>query len=343
MSLQTEALKYAINHFDTIWTKFIKAAKEVKDFYSAATLTWKNNTFNLTTDEDNEIVYEYNDRTTVILFTISYQYNILDTNKDEHTIKVKTLNSLKDQLKTLQQAEQEIAESVEQVIVTYHHNGNTYTADTLINAPWFTVDKNDTEYVKTIDNRIAYLTYDKAFKPTTKTVSITKTANKQPISFDKYDFEFLNNAYIINHYQDLWIKNQLILIQFLENMAELKACYPYNIVYGADADDSTYDIYYRHGHAIIDAVVKNLTNTHNGTKTHDKLTQMSNLNETYQNSENTNASEPLQNIFDSLNNLIANMTISQIDNQDAIDELAQNFITNLTENVHENDNPFSRH
>lgn len=39
MSLQTEVLKYAINHFDTIWTQFIKAAKEVKDFYSAATLT----------------------------------------------------------------------------------------------------------------------------------------------------------------------------------------------------------------------------------------------------------------------------------------------------------------
>lgn len=108
MSLQTEALKYAINHFDTIWTQFIKEAKKDKDFYSATTLTWKDNTFNLTTNEDNEIVYEYNNRTTVILFTLSYQYNILDTNKDEHTIKLETLNSLKDQLKTLQQAEQEI-------------------------------------------------------------------------------------------------------------------------------------------------------------------------------------------------------------------------------------------
>lgn len=133
MSLQTTALEYAINHFDTIWTQFIKEAKKDKDFYNAATLTWKDNTFNLTTDEDNEIVYEYNNRTNVILFTLSYQYSILDTNKDEHTIKVETLNSLKDQLKTLQQAEQEIAESVEQIIVTYHYNGNTYTADTLIN------------------------------------------------------------------------------------------------------------------------------------------------------------------------------------------------------------------
>ena len=335
MSLQTEALKYAINHFDTIWAQFIKEAKKYKDFYSAATLTWKDNTFNLTIDEDNEIVYEYNNRTTVILFTLSYQYNILDTNKDEDTIKLETLNSLKDQLKTLQQAEQEISETVEQVVVTYHHNGNTYDVNTLLDAPWFTINKDDTDYIKTIDDRIAYLTYDKAFKPTTKTVSIIKTTNKQPISFDKYDFEFLNKAYIINHYQDLWIKNQLILIQFLENMAELKACYPYNIVYGADADDSTYDIYYRHGHAIIDAVIKSLTNTHTGTKAHDKLTQMSDINDTFQNSKDTDASEPLQNIFDSLNNLIANMTISQMDNQNAIDKLAQDFITNLTEKVHE--------
>lgn len=108
MSLQTSALEYAINYFDTIWTQFIKEAKESKDFYNAATLTWKDNTFNLTTNEDNEIVYEYNNRTNVILFTLSYQYNILDTNKDEDTIKLETLNSLKDQLKTLQQAEQEI-------------------------------------------------------------------------------------------------------------------------------------------------------------------------------------------------------------------------------------------
>ena len=39
MSLQTEALKYAINHFDNIWAQFIKNAKESKDFYNAATLT----------------------------------------------------------------------------------------------------------------------------------------------------------------------------------------------------------------------------------------------------------------------------------------------------------------
>lgn len=331
MSLQTAALEYAINHFDTIWTQFIKEAKKSKDFYNAATLTWKDNNFNLTTDDDNEIVYEYNNRTTVILFTLSYQYNILDTNKDEHTIKLETLNDLKDQLKTLQQAEQEIAESVEQVVVTYHHNGNTYDANTLLDAPWFTINEDDADYIKTIDDRIAYLTYDKAFKPTTKTVSITKTANKQPISFDKYDFEFLNNAYIINHYQDLWIKNQLILIQFLENMAELKACYPYNINYGADTDESVYDIYYRHGHAIIDAVVKSLINTHTGTKAHDKLTQMSSINDAFQDAKDANASEPLQDIFDNLNNLIANMTINQIDNQNAIDELAQNFIKNLTE------------
>ena len=343
MSLQTETLKYAINHFDTIWTQFIKAAKESRHAYIAATLTWKNNAFNLTADEDNENVYEYNYRTNVILFTLSYQYNILDTNKDEHTIKVETLNSLKDQLKTLQQAEQEIAESVEQVIVTYHHNGNTYTADTLVNAPWFIVNETDKEYLKTIDDRIAYLTYDKASKPTTKTVSITKTANKQPISFDKYDFEFLNNTYIISHYQDLWIKNQLILIQFLENMAELKACYPYNINYGSNTDDSVYDLYYRQGRTIIDAVVENLTKAPNSLDANDAQAQMAHINNAFQDIKDTDASEPLQNIFDSLNNLIANMTISQIDNQDAIDELAQNFITNLTENVHENDNPFSRH
>lgn len=341
MSLQTEALKYAINHFDTIWTKFIKAAKEVKDFYSAATLTWKNNTFNLTTDEDNEIVYEYNNRTTVILFTLSYHYNILDTNKDEHTIKVETLNDLKDQLKTLQQAEQEIAESVEQVIVTYHHNGNTYDVNTLLDAPWFTINEDDADYIKTIDDRIAYLTYDKAFKPTTKTVSITKTANKQPISFDKYDFEFLNNAYIINHYQGLCPENQLTVIQFLENMAELKACYPYNINYGNNTDNSVYDLYYRQGRIIIDAVVKNLTNAPNSLDSSDAQSQMAYINDAFQDAKDANASEPLQDLFDSLNDLIANMTINQIDNQNAIDELARDFIKKLTEEAHENYKPFS--
>lgn len=341
MSLQTEGLKYAINHFDTIWTQFIKAAKEVKDFYSAATLTWKNNTFNLTTDEDHEIVYEYNNRTTVILFTLSYQYNILDTNKNEHTIKVETLNSLKDQLKTLQQAEQEIAESVEQVVVTYHHNGNTYTADTLINAPWFTVDKNDTEYVKTIDDRIAYLTYDKAVKPTTKTVSITKTTNKEPIRFNKYNFKFAKDAYIINHYQNLWSEDQLTVIQFLENMAELKACYPYNINYGSNTDDSIYDLYYRQGCTIINAVVKNITNASNSLESSDAQAQMAYINDAFQDAKDANASEPLQDIFDSLNDLIANMTINQIDNQNAIDELARDFIKKLTEEAHENYKPFS--
>lgn len=343
MSLQTEALKYAINHFDTIWAQFIKAAKKYKDFYSAATLTWKNNTFNLTTDEDNEIVYEYNNRTTVILFTLSYQYNILDTNKDEHTIKVETLNNLKGQLKTLQQAEQEIAESVEQVIVTYHHNGDTYTADTLVNAPWFIVNEDDKEYLKTIDDKIAYLTYDNAFKPITKTVSITKTTNKQPISFDKYDFKFTENAYIINHYQGLWHEDQLTVIQFLENMAELKACYPYNINYGSNTNDSVCDLYYRQGRAIIDAIVKNLTSAPNSLESSDTQAQMAYINDAFQDAKNANASEPLQDLVDNLNNLIANMTINQIDSQNAIDELAQNFIKNLTEKTREKYNPFSRH
>lgn len=343
MSLQTAALEYAINHFDTIWTQFIKAAKESKDFYNAATLTWKDNTFNLTTDEDNEIVYEYNNRTTVILFTLSHQYNILDTNKDERTIKLETLNSLKDQLKTLQQAEQEIFEAVEQVVVTYHHNGNTYDVNTLLNASWFTINKDDTDYIKTIDDRIAYLTYDRAFKPTTKTVSITKTANKQPIRFDKYDFEFSNDAYIINHYQSLWPKDQLTVIQFLENMAELKACYPYNINYGSNTDDSVYDLYYRQGHTIIDAIVKNLTNAPNSLESNNAQVQMAYINDAFQDARDANASEPLQDLFDNLNNFIANMTINQIDNQNTIDELAQNFIKNLTKKVHENDNPFSRH
>ena len=341
MSLQTEALKYAINHFDTIWTQFIKASKEVKDFYSAATLTWKNNTFNLTTDEDNEIVYEYNNRTTVILFTLSYQYNILDTNKDEHTIKVETLNSLKDQLKTLQQAEQEIAESVEQVVVTYHHNGNTYTADTLVNAPWFIVNETDKKYLETIDDKIAYLTYGKAVKPTTKTVSITKTTNKEPIRFDKYNFKFAEDAYIINHYQNLWPENQLTVIQFLENMAELKARYLYNINYRNNTDDSVYDLYYRQGRIIIDAVVKNLTNAPNSLDPSDTQAQMAYINDAFQDAKDANASEPLQDLFDSLNDFISNMIINQIDNQNAIDELARDFIKKLTEEAHENYKPFS--
>ena len=70
---------------------------------------------------------------------------------------------------------------------------------------------------------------------------------------------------------------------------------------------------------------------------------MAYINDAFQDARDANASEPLQDLFDNLNNFIANMTINQIDNQNTIDELAQNFIKNLTKKVHENDNPFSRH
>lgn len=70
---------------------------------------------------------------------------------------------------------------------------------------------------------------------------------------------------------------------------------------------------------------------------------MAYINNAFQDIRDTDASEPLQDIFNNLNNLIANMTIRQIDNQNAIDELAQDFIKNLTKKVHENNNPFSRH
>lgn len=67
---------------------------------------------------------------------------------------------------------------------------------------------------------------------------------------------------------------------------------------------------------------------------------MSYINDAFQNVKDTNASEPLQAIFNSLNDLIANMTISQIDNQKVIDELVQDFIKDFTEEVRENFNPF---
>ena len=124
-------------------------------------------------------------------------------------------------------------------------------------------------------------------------------------------------------------------------MTELKACYPYNINYGSNTDDSVYDLYYRQGCTIINAVVKNITNASNSLESSAAQAQMTYINDAFQDAKDANASEPLQDIFDSLNDLIANMTINQIDNQNAIYELARDFIKKLTEEAHENYKPFS--
>ena len=330
MSLQTAALTYAINHFDDIWAQFTKQLKDNKAEYIAASLKWDSDKFTLIFGIDTDEVWEYHNRERLMLFS----YNL-----DELPSAEEALMCLKNQLKDLQRAEQEITNSSKTVVVTYHYNDKTYTADTLLDAPWCPFYMKFRTDIPSIDDAIARMTYEHNIGPITKTLDIV-TKTDMTFDFGKYDFKFPDDSHIINHYQGMWPENQLTIIQFLENMSELRACYPYNINYRGDADDSTYNLYNRQGLAIIDAIIKNSTSSSNGVDDYKDLAQMSYINDAFQDVKNTNASEPLQDIFNKLNNLIANMTISQIDNQKIIDELAQDFIKNFTEEVRENFNPF---
>ena len=332
MSLQTAALTYAINHFGDIWSKFEKEAEKDKKNYIAAILTWETDHFKLTFDIDNDAVWEYEKRERLMLF--SYTHDNLPPAEE-------ALMYLKNQLKGLQQAEQEITSGSKTVVVTYHYNGHDYTADTLLDAPWCPFYMKFRTDIPSIDDAIARMKYEHNIGPITKTLNVV-TNTDTTFDFSKYDFKFPEDSHIINHHQRQWPEHQLIAIQFLENMAELKACYPYNINYAGDTDNSVYDLYRNHGLAIIDAVVKILTNASDFVEESNVQAQMSYINDTFQDVKNTNAdtSEPLQDIFNTLNTLIDNMTMSQLNNQKAIDELAQKFIKNLTEKALENYNPF---
>lgn len=329
MSLQTAALEHAINHFDDIWEQFTKKIETDKD-YIAASLEWKSDRFNLIFGVDTEEVWEYHNRKRLMLFS----YNL-----DELPPADEALMYLKNQLKDLQRVEQEIATGSKTVVVTYHYKGHTYTADTLLDAPWCPFYMKFRTDIPSIDDAIARMKYEHDIGLITKTVDIVTTTDT-PVNFDKYDFKFTDDSYVINHYQGMWPENQLTVIQFLENMAELKACYPYNINYRSDADDSTYNLYNRQGLAIIDAIVKNSTSTSNGVEDYKDLAQMSYINDAFQNVKDANTSEPLQDIFNRLNTIVADMTISQIDNQTIIDELAQGFIKDFTEKARKNYSPF---
>lgn len=329
MSLQTAALEHAINHFDDIWEQFTKKLETDKD-YIAAILTWKTDRFKLTFDIDNNAIWEYEKRERLMLFSYTH---------DNPPPADEALMYLKNQLKDLQRVEQEIATSSKTVVVTYHYKGHTYTADTLLDAPWCPFYMQFSKDIPSVDNAIARMQYEHNIGPITKTVDIVTTTDT-PVNFDKYDFKFTDDSYVINHYQGMWPENQLTVIQFLENMAKLKACYPYNINYRDDADDSTYNLYNRQGLAIIDAIVKNSTSTSNGVDDYKDLAQMSYINDALQDAKDANTSEPLQDIFNRLNTIVADMTISQIDNQTIIDELAQGFIKDFTEKARKNYSPF---
>lgn len=329
MSLQTAALEHAINHFDDIWEQFTKKIETDKD-YIAASLEWKSDRFNLIFGVDTEEVWEYHNRKRLMLF--SYH-------PDELPSAETVLSNLKNQLKDLQQAEKEITEGSKTAIVTYHYKGHTYTADTLLKAPWCPFYMQFSKDIPSVDNAIARMKYEHSIGPITKTVDIVTTTGTT-VNFDKYDFKFPDDSCVINHYQGMWPENQLTVIQFLENMAELKACYPYNINYRDDADVSTYNLYNRQGLAIIDAIVKNSTSASNGVDDYKDLAQMSYINDALQDAKDANTSEPLQDIFNRLNTIVADMTISQIDNQTIIDELAQGFIKDFTEKARKNYSPF---
>jgi hypothetical protein len=329
MSLQTAALEHAINHFDDIWEQFTKKLETDKD-YIATSLKWDSDKFTLIFGIDTDEVWEYHNRERLMLF--SY-------NNDELPSTETVLDNLKNQLKDLQRVEQEIATSSKTVVVTYHHKGHTYTADTLLDAPWCPFYMKFRTDIPSIDDAIARMKYEHNIGPIVKTVDIVTTTDTT-VNFDKYDFKFTDDSYVINHYQGMWPENQLTVIQFLENMAELKACYPYNINYRDDADDSTYNLYNRQGLAIIDAIVKNSTSSSNGVDDYKDLAQMSYINDALQDAKDANTSEPLQDIFNRLNTIVADMTISQIDNQTIIDELAQGFIKDFTEKARKNYSPF---
>lgn len=323
MSLQTAALTYAINHFDDIWAQFTKKVKENNGEYIAATLVWESDGFKLTFGIDTDVVWDYNKRDRLMLFSYS---------SDELPSSDEALFYLKNQLEDLQRVEQEITEGSKTVVVTYHYKGHTYNADALIKAPWVPFYLKYTKDTPFIDKIIARLKYDHNVGPITKTVTVAN-AKGDTIDFGKYDFEFAKDAYLINHHRNLWIENQSTLIQFLENMAELKANYPYHI----DNEEDTYDIYnlYRHqGLTIINAIVKSLTDYPEvSLATGNVLTQMVDINKACQDTKakNANASEPLQDLFSYLSALISDMTISDIDNQETIDRLAQDFIRHITE------------
>lgn len=330
MSLQSAALTYAINHFDDIWAQFEKETEKDKKNYIATILTWETDRFKLTFDIDNDAVWEYEKRERLMLFSHT---------RDNLPPADEALMYLKNQLKDLQRVEQEIATSSKTVVVTYHYKGHTYTADTLLDAPWCPFYMKFRTDIPSIDDAIARMKYEHDIGPITKTVDIVTTTDTT-VNFDKYDFKFPDDSYVINHYQGMWPENQLTIIQFLENMAELKACYPYNINYRDDADDSTYNLYNRQGLAIIDAIVKNSTSSSNGVDDYKDLAQMSYINDALQDAKDANTSEPLQDIFNRLNTIVADMTISQIDNQKTIDELAQDFIKDFTEKARKNYSPF---
>lgn len=330
MSLQTAALEYTINHFDDIWAQFTKQLKDNKAEYIAASLKWDSDKFTLIFGIDTDEVWEYHNRERLMLF--SY-------NNDELPSTETVLDNLKNQLKDLQRVEQEIATSSKTVVVTYHYKGHTYTADTLLDAPWCPFYMKFRTDIPSVDNAIASMQYEHNIGPIVKTVDIVTTTDTT-VNFDKYDFKFPDDSYVINHYQGMWPENQLTIIQFLENMSELRACYPYNINYRSDADDSTYNLYNRQGLAIIDAIVKNSTSSSNGVDDYKDLAQMSYINDALQDAKDANTSEPLQDIFNRLNTIVADMTIGQIDNQTIIDELAQGFIKDFTEETRENFNPF---
>ena len=330
MSLQTAALTYAINHFDDIWAQFTKQLKDNKAECIAASLKWESGQFTLIFGIDTDEVWEYHNRERLMLFS----YNL-----DELPSTETVLSNLKNQLKDLQQAEKEIAEGSRTIIVNYHYKGHTYTADTLLDAPWCPFYMQFSKDIPSVDNAIARMQYEHNIGPIVKTVDIVTTTDTT-VNFDKYDFKFADDSYVINHYQSMWPENLLTVIQFLENMAELKACYPYNINYRSDADDSTYNLYNRQGLAIIDAIVKNSTSSSNGVDDYKDLAQMSYINDALQDAKDANTSEPLQDIFNRLNTIVADMTISQIDNQTIIDELAQGFIKDFTEKARKNYSPF---
>lgn len=181
-------------------------------------------------------------------------------------------------------------------------------------------------------------------------------------SIDNYSLGLCDDHYIIGHFNDLSPEDQRTVLTFLDNMESLKKALPSDnnvsdelIAYADDVVNAmanhiltTSDTNYRGCLAKIEKLNHMFETTNIYREIFANRIKQTTLetietekdNDALQDAKDANTSEPLQDIFNRLNTIVADMTISQIDNQTIIDELAQGFIKDFTEKARKNYSPF---
>lgn len=76
----------------------------------------------------------------------------------------------------------------------------------------------------------------------------------------------------------------------------------------------------------------NICHIENSTLVDSALDEMIKINDAFQNIRYKKTSEPLQNAFDLLNNIISSMTINEIDDENIIDKMSFHFTNSLIKN-----------